>query len=988
MTWNPSKSKRSVPALATVLCLSLGMTSSYVSAQTVDSTDAEDQPEYILDEFVVTDFRMSLLSAQEQKRDSNSIIDAITAEDLGEYTDQNLAESLQRVPGVQISRSENGEGQWISIRGMGPQFNVTSINNRGVRGGSGGDGGTGNRAAYGLDNVAPEMVSGVTVFKSNTANLDEGGIGGVVNIETPRPLAVNNRGGEFREFTLRGSADFSYGTEVEEFDPRLSALAVWTPNERFGILASVAYSDRTTLTQVARLIQTDSNDTIAGVENVLRPGANSQFQVNDGNVEKLGYGVTAQWKPNDDLNIVLDYLNNSNDTIRQQNNLRHQIPGNGQGIINAVVLETPQFPNIGGILESADIWRGLNTPYATNGRTATGVGTLTSFLRDDEVYGAIAEWNPNQGALTFRVDVSHSESEMDRDNRILTFNYDDVPDGFFWRRDFHGMPFLDFHGDSSNNGAPYRPDEATPLLGNIGFNVINLGNEEDIASFEAEWAAEWGGQGFRINNFHTGYKWRERTMDEVFNVFRFNANTRRNVVLAENGLTEADVPAFETFQRDFPSPSGGFLSELSGITTRAWFSPDNDAVYDFWQPLLDNSSLRPDLPGGFFARNPEAGGGGTNRYRFATEEVNAAFLMANFSGRLGDVTYRGNIGARWVDTAVASTGFRSNPQTTGNIVDGPEDFVYDSNNNIVTSGTEATTDEGSDDDILPSFNVGFTFNDDWVLRLAASKVVTRPQLSSISGSSSLTPTFEFGTDTVDGVRINSPNANLPPFEADQWEAILEYYPGNKGMFFAAGYFEKDIGSFNSTVTFNPDSWTTGGVTYVTTDDFLVEVSTPTNNADGAKITGAELQVHIPFNHFADGWIGNFGFQGSYTRLFDNETSTLDPITGANLPLVGAAEDNYSATLYYASGKFSWRTSYTFRGRNLVASNTFGGALFDEDFRAWDMNFNYRFTDKISLRLQLSNLLEEPKRQTFADGLFPYSYAQNGRSVILGVRYRL
>ncbi|MCG8526871.1 MAG: TonB-dependent receptor [Opitutales bacterium] len=943
-----------------------------------DSTTSDDDV-ITLEEMVITGYPAALIDAQVMKREVIPVVDLITSEDLGEYTDENLAESLQRIPGVQIGRSESGEGEYVSIRGLGPNFNFTSINRRGVRGGASG----GNRNAYGLDNVPPEMVSGVTIYKSPTAILDEGGIGGVINIETPKPLDVQQVG---RDLSFRGSADWSYNVEAETFDPRLSGLAIWTPNEKFGILASVAYSDRTTLTQIARLIQTDSNDTVDGIANVLRPGANSQYQVNDGSIEKIGYGLTAQWKPSTDWNLTVDWMTNESDTRRQQNNMRHRTTGNGSTILNPVVIATPDFPRVGGILDSATFSEGFNG-IRGNGSAIQGVGTYTTFLRNDDVYGLNLEWNPNQGPFKFVVDVARSESEFDRDNRILTINFNDVPDGFEYRRNVDGMPFFEFLPNSVT-GERYNPEEANATLGNLGYNVINYGSQEDIIAFDAEWDAQKGGDNFMLSKVYAGFKYRERSTDQVFNTFRFNANARRNI-LAENGLTEADVPAFTTFRRDFPSPAGGFLSEIDEIQTRTWFSPDNQAIYDYWQPLLENSSSRPDHPDGFFARDPSAGGNaGQGRYEQAEEEVTAYYFMADFEGALGQIRYQGNIGVRYHNTEVLGAGFNTRPQTSSDRVTGPGDFVYDANDNPVSLPSSLVTDTASYDDWLPSMTISFDLTDELKLRIAASSVIARPSLGNIAGSSGVNPSFEFGSTDVDGVNINSNNVGIPPFKADQWEAILEWYMGDSGAFAAVGYFNKDIKSFIFTESFSPAEWTVGGVTYVDSDTFDVQVNAPTSNAEGAKITGVEFQVHIPFRHFTDeAFISDFGFQGSYTKLFDNETALSDPITGSILPLVGASEDNYSAVFYYQGDKFSWRTSYTYRSRNLVSPRTQGGALFDEDYKAWDMNFTYRINKNVSVRLQARNLLEQARKQTFADGLFPYSYSQNGRSYVLGVRFR-
>ncbi|KAK0359900.1 hypothetical protein LTR94_029435, partial [Friedmanniomyces endolithicus] len=157
----------------------LAQTTSSQSPQGV--SEASPPSEDAVDDIIVTGIRRSLSTANDVKRDAPYIVDAIAAEDLGKFPDQNVAESLQRITGVAITRTVGGEGQSVSVRGLGPQFNVTTVNGRVLATSNGG-------RDFSFDVLPSEVISGAQVYKTTMASLEEGSIGGTVNMSTARPL--------------------------------------------------------------------------------------------------------------------------------------------------------------------------------------------------------------------------------------------------------------------------------------------------------------------------------------------------------------------------------------------------------------------------------------------------------------------------------------------------------------------------------------------------------------------------------------------------------------------------------------------------------------------------------------------------------------------------------------------------------------------------------------------------------------------------------
>ena len=245
---------------------------------------AQEDVERVLEEVVVTGYRGSMLQSINMKRDSDAVVDAVTAEDIGKFPDKNVAESLQRVPGVTIQR-QFGEGAAVSVRGVGNELTLTTLNGQNVAS-------TGwfvfqpAKRSFNYELLPSELVGNIEVYKSAQADLPEGGVGGTVMINTRRPLSLD-------ELTVFVSAEGQYQDDSGETDPLVSGLVSWkNDSETFGALLSAVQGERS--------LQRQGNE--AFWEWGAGPVAFEQER------KRTAYTGTLQWRPNEKFDAVLNYV--------------------------------------------------------------------------------------------------------------------------------------------------------------------------------------------------------------------------------------------------------------------------------------------------------------------------------------------------------------------------------------------------------------------------------------------------------------------------------------------------------------------------------------------------------------------------------------------------------------------------------------------------------------------------------------------------------
>lgn len=279
---------------------------------------AQDE-ERVLEEVVVTGYRGSMLQSINMKRDSDAVVDAITAEDIGKFPDKNVAESLQRVPGVTIQR-QFGEGSAVSIRGVGNELTLTTLNGQNVAS-------TGwfvfqpAKRSFNYELLPSELVGNIEVYKTSQADLPEGGIGGTVTINTRKPLQLD-------PLTVFVSAEGQYQDDSGETDPMVSGLLSWkNDNETFGALVSAVSQERS--------LQRQGNE--AFWEWGAGPVAFEQER------KRTAFTGALQFSPNENLDVVLNYM----DMEMEANNTNYAL-WLTQGNTSWSGIETPDECLMGG----------------------------------------------------------------------------------------------------------------------------------------------------------------------------------------------------------------------------------------------------------------------------------------------------------------------------------------------------------------------------------------------------------------------------------------------------------------------------------------------------------------------------------------------------------------------------------------------------------------------------------------------------------------
>ncbi|MEQ8749515.1 MAG: TonB-dependent receptor, partial [Amphiplicatus sp.] len=271
------------------------------------------------DEVLVTGFRGSLGQALNVKKNEVGAVDAILAEDIADFPDLNLAEAIQRVPGVSIDR-DAGEGRNITVRGLNPDFTRVRINGMetlSTTGGTDSSGGTNRGRGFDFNIFASELFKSITVRKTSMAEIEEGSLGATVDLATASPF-------DFEDFAFALSGQASYNTLSEKAGPRVAALLSKSWNdETFGVLVSAAYSDRNLLEEGFSTVRWDNAGAFSN-EGAF-PGSNNAFHpriprygklIHD--QQRLGITGAVQWRPAESTLFKLDVLYSKFDATRSE----------------------------------------------------------------------------------------------------------------------------------------------------------------------------------------------------------------------------------------------------------------------------------------------------------------------------------------------------------------------------------------------------------------------------------------------------------------------------------------------------------------------------------------------------------------------------------------------------------------------------------------------------------------------------------------------
>ncbi len=718
-----------------LVMMNLGLATTLQAAETLVEKKSEDDTEVI----TVSGIRGSLIKSQDIKMSANSVVDAITAEDIGKFPDQNVAESLQRITGVAIDRS-GGEGQLVTVRGMGPEFTSVLLNRRTLATTSGG-------RAFSFDIMASELISGAEVHKTQSAQLQEGAIGATVNVTTLKPFDIPG-------FKATGSVKALYDDMTETTKPQFSGLISNTfDDDRFGVLFSFAHSKRESRYDEANTAyywHTDlTMDDGTYYEDVYFPQNYDQIAQTEER-ERTGGTAVFQYEASDDLTFTLDTIYSKYDVDYRQDILAHWFT---KSQLTDVELDE------NGTLVKLSMGKGSNSDVLV--RQSASTNELKGF-------GFNADWDIRDD-FNLTADISYSEAESDP-KRGTTDTVASRPGDYTYDRSSGSqLPSLSFDRNNSTSGLKAGWGE-------------RFGTHVNDEVFEAKLDASWTVDQGALAKIGFGVMVSDRTLGSQ------SLKTKRPLPwLWGDNSTPIWLPEsmFSLYDSD------GFLSGGSGNPEQSWLTFNSEDFFDF---ITSDAVLAqmddPDAVRKLLAEND----GHTMQPVPTSYEVNekltAAYTDFYFEGELAEMPWSVTAGIRYVETTSKSKGKQI---TLLDLEPSPtEEGVVRA---IESDDYLPVTIEHTYDNWLPSINAKIEPVENVVARFAFSRSITRPELDEMS------PESGYGGGHIENLTGWGSNPKLMPFESDNFDLSLEWYY-DEGSYAAVSAFRKEVDGYLSTEEVN------------------------------------------------------------------------------------------------------------------------------------------------------------------------------------------
>jgi TonB-dependent receptor len=995
-------------------------------AQATPAQQTAKTPEQ-LDAVTVTGYRYSIEKSLDQKRNANAIVEVITAEDVGKFPDKNVADALQRVPGVVITR-DGGEGKNVSVRGLSSELTLTELNGNYVATAeSNGD----PTRSFNYTLLPSNMLSSAELFKSPEARIDEGGVGGTVILHTRRPLDMEANSG-FVSFEATDS-------DTGGVTPQISGQYSWhDADDRFGFLIGYTQQKRNTRTMGASTESWQWYGRDEGGTAVDVNGRPSDFNSNwwggtgfwdqNGNYytgfmmptsvnlnvteedrERNGAQVTLQFKPSDNLTLTANYFRFDLSQNSQTNTLkipewsiaRYFGDGNWPG---GRMLDGLTFDPSGTIVTGANYSLHPGKTYycsedeaAAAGLPPGGWGSDDCALPTPQMTGSYniekalsqtadigLEWHGDKidasfvfgrtwakGGPELQFSVPLKPRRQNADGSWTNGNFASA-----W--DLTGTPTMTFSPELMQN---LQNGILQVDLGSTGSSWTRNSTEQKYAQFDATWHND----GSFLDSIQFGIKGRDGGI---------HRNTGNNYWVCpgtdprdyDNRYWNGRCNALATqFSPSFLYPLGNLAG---GINASAYPAIDFPAYIAYLNSTYGAMQTREE----------------NNFVYNVDEKIYSGYLQANFrTDRL-----RGNLGVRLAKTKqhADSTdrvtsyndyffdGADGNPlacvQNTPAPAGAPADTFCGSEGywrlsdsqqraeSFVVSGLDRTYN-----DVLPSFNIAYDLTDDLVLRAAASKVISRPSYGDIASPGALeffSPEYVADRRLTGGAGEqgwfgSGSNKELEPYKATQFDVGAEWY-FHPGSVLGLGLFRKNVSNFSVPVV-QDVSMDVGGQT-VTVQNY----STSAGGRDGVS-EGVELYAQ----HTLDFGLG-FQFNYTYNKTNEAAITLQDGTQVGESPLVGSAKNQTNFTVFYETQRFLARASYNRRGE-VVDGLVNGLNVYEEPYQQIDLNVAYNLTDQLTLTGSVLNLTEEESRSHIGndteDRFFSNGYA--GRTMYLGVTYK-
>ena len=952
---------------------------------------------------VVTGIRSSLEQSMNIKRDAQGIVDGIVAEDIGKFPDSNLAESLQRISGVSIDR-DNGEGSRVTVRGVGPDFNMVLLNGRQMPSANINATSASNSRAFDFANLSSSAISAVEVYKTSRASTPEGGIGATINIKTARPF---DNPGTHGSFTVKADTDESNhnlpsSMQGKNWTPDVAGIFSTTSDDgKWGFSVNGSYQKRDSgfsqvgVTSGWQNFYGDENNWGSipqagqpGSQNITnRPGPNDvysvpqniNYSVNGVKEERTNGQMVLQFKPFDDVVTTLDYTYSE----RKVQTLRNELsawfnfgPSTSSwtnGPVSAPLLYSETInPATSDVAMSG-------SDYATKNKNGS-IGFNTA-------------WKVND-SLNLGIDVAHSTAEAGSDSPWGSNN--SLGTAGFVR----GTTSVDFSG---------------------AFPVMNIQFPPGLSQTPASAMLVTG------SSFRNSYM--KDTVDQLQLTGDFTFQDYSRLDFGVSQLNAKNRTAFSNVQLD----TWGGATSAADYPDSVWI-PANMANYFDQFSGASNANFS----GKFFTWNfPQvrqlaqdawvAAGNSASDYMASpdyttdqrtTEKSTSAYLQWSQTYELAmplDVA----VGIRHEKTNVYSTALV--PSATGISWGSANEF------SVLQSGSTFTRQTGTYTYNLPSVDLALHITPEMILRGSYGETIGRPNYDQIQGGQTLNTLVR-----VNGGTGSSGNPALKPLHSRNFDVSFEWYYG-KGSFASVGFFRKLIDNYVGQTSVNETPFNlhtpVGGEYWnaalangcATTDTVCIRdyIFANYNGQPGVTQSGVDSTGHAtgtivgqpgdPVANFAiqqpanqksaslDGWEFNiqqllgetgFGFSANYT-IVDSSLKYNNALIGDQFALIGVS-DSANVVGFYEKGPWQARVAYNWRGQFLSSVIDGGGNFtpgYTEPYGQVDVSIGYQYGDHLRFSLDGINVTDRYQRIHARATQELLYLTQSAPRYMLGVSYK-
>lgn len=901
-------------------------------SQEADAQNVNDAPVEVIE---VRGLVSSLKRAMSDKKENLAVSDGIAAEDLGKFPDLNVAESLQRITGVSIDRN-GGEGQQVTVRGFGPQFNTVLVNGRQIASDDAG-------RAFNFDVIAADQITGANIYKSGVANLQSGGIGSTINVTTARPF-------DYDGFQAVGSVKGMYESLSEETSPQASFLVSNTfADDRFGVLLAVSHQERQV--QINRiqtagwrpgLTLSNRNDGVLAT-NVYLP-RNWDQVVDEQDRTRTNASLVAQFAPTDDVTITVDGFVSKFEVDSQVTDLASWFEPDRVGSA-----QISEFGTAIQFTQEIDLHQGSGNPASDFVSSTRGVRDVTN-----KGFGINVDWQIND-ALSATFDVSNSTAENDiagegRFNVVgIINNYSFDSTG--------GTPTVEH--DGFGNGQ--LPDIS---LNRLHYNDLGnvVASEDEVTEYKADFTYLADSDVFRKVDFGILRSEREKFVFQEF---------ASQCAFCGYG-TAAPIDALNIR----PFTANNFFSGL--IDT--WYTYDGDAYLDYL--ASQGAAVIPTLQPNYY--NIE-------------EDVTALYAQFEFGYDIGDMPLTMNFGARYEETDVAVSAVQAFisdvvPTTDltlfANRFAPAQDIVGTSSYSNLLPSLNVKLEV--QDDMIVRFSRYDSLTRPTMSQMSPATTFGEPRrqnLQASGGNPSLQPfeaenwdlSFEwyYSDDSVFSFAVFSKDVEnfIVTLSGEESYTLTDRS--------AADGFRCAADDCAPGVSLDPQDPTRDVVADTEELNGESEIYTVTRpqNGETATVNGFEIALtHV--------WDNGFGFTANATVVNSDAEVSGDTTQTFALPGLGDSQNLilfYERDAFQARLAFNNRESFLFALDNTSVGGATGEPVTTETYGQWDISASYEINENFTVFFEGINITEEELTQV---GRFPdqiYSIEDNGSRYAVGVR---